>query len=703
MIVKKKGIILFFLLIVYLCFNYNESVDASGNYATATGPYSWTDPGGITHRTAYITINGIIAYCMDPDVRAPYGGVYYGSPTVYDDAMKAILYYGYGGEGNQIGNTIEDYVKTYVALNNWSKGKTTQSTYSNRDPEVWNLIQHAINKDAPNYDIAFDKGWVSSYISGDVQKSETITLNGRGDATLNIPNDVTIFIVGGVSQKGGSIKIAGGQSFYFTAPLDYGNDYVTGNVNANRTNLASLLYLPISGNYQRLISGQYVTDPIAKAGFTVDFEVRKRTITVNHIDARDGSLIRSDTETKLIGSNYSYSPRNDLKKGEYTYRPISTAVQAGTLGNEDITLTFYYDVPFIKTGLKKVEIYTAPANEGLPIKIDLLKTNIYPNSTSGMVDAKINLNIYKGSQLVLSKPYNAQNLPTHVDLTIPKTVLSVNQKNDYTVKLEGYNKNDIDVVTENQEIKLDGYTSSEQTIKVDSDTSTELNYKGVVKTEREAKKEMKTYYETIQIPVNKLRKMRTGYGFEMSLDINYKNEIGVKLNTLAFSMIVPEKIVDKSYIEYPTKDEKATVLMENTKQDNKNEGNTAVSIQKWELPHVNVEKITGYLYSDEQIKAKNPQNATDIKDGYRKFYLPIWGYIGDYPIKVESNEDIGVNKINIEISHNLNVFAHMYGHIDSITGKQDAIYLRPINSDKPNYPKSWTKEEIKRFEEWNNK
>lgn len=702
-IVKKKGIILFCLLIIYLCFNFNESVDASGNYATASGPYSWRDPGGIIHQTAYITINGIIAYCMDPDVRAPYGGVNYGSPTVYDDAMKAILYYGYGGDGNQIGNTIEDYVKTYVALNNWSKGKTTQSTYSNRDPDVWNLIQHAINKDAPNYDIAFDKSWVSSYISGDVQKSETITLNGQGDATLNIPNDVTIFIVGGISQKGGSVKIAGGQSFYFTAPLDYGSDLITGNVNANRTNLASLLYLPISGNYQRLISGQYVIDPISKAGFTVDFEIRKRTITVKHVDARDGTLISSDSETKVIGSYYNYSPRNDLKKGDYTYRPISTAVQAGTLGNEDITLTFYYDVPLIKTGLKKVQIYTAPADQGLPIKIDLEKTNIYPNNTPGITDAKINLNVYQGSQLVFEKPYNAQNLPVHVDLTIPNTFLDVDQKNNYTVKLEGYNSNDIDVVIQNQQIQLDGYTSSEQTVKVDSERSSELSYKGVVMTEREAQKEMKTYYETVQIPVNKLKKMRTGYGFEMPLSITYKNEIGVKLNSLAFSMIVPEKIVDKSYIEYPTKDEKATVLMENTKQDNKNEGNTAVSIQKWELPHVNIEKITGHLFSDEQVADKDSRITKELLDGDRKFYLPIWGYIGDYPIKVESNEGIGVNKINIEVSHNLNVFAHMYGHIDSNTEKQDAIYLRPINSDKPNYPKSWTKEEIKRFEEWNNK
>ncbi len=38
---------------------------------------------------------------------------------------------------------MKDMVKTYVALNNWLDGKRDQKTYSNQDPDVWKLIQHA--------------------------------------------------------------------------------------------------------------------------------------------------------------------------------------------------------------------------------------------------------------------------------------------------------------------------------------------------------------------------------------------------------------------------------------------------------------------------------------------------------------------------------------------------------------------------------
>ena len=84
----------------------------------------------------------------------------------------------------------------------------------------------------------------------------------------------------------------------------------------------------------------------------------QQNITIQHIDNRDGSIISQENEKKNRGEQYSYSPKNDLKKGDYTYRPISNQVQSGTVGNSDITIKFYYDVPLIKAGLKKIQIYT---------------------------------------------------------------------------------------------------------------------------------------------------------------------------------------------------------------------------------------------------------------------------------------------------------------------------------------------------------
>lgn len=95
--------------------------------AVAKGPYTWKDPHGVAHETAFIKIGDNIVFCIDPGKPAPYGGHSYALPKrQYDDGVKAILYYGFGGDGNEIGNSMTDMVKTYVALNNWLDGKRTQ-------------------------------------------------------------------------------------------------------------------------------------------------------------------------------------------------------------------------------------------------------------------------------------------------------------------------------------------------------------------------------------------------------------------------------------------------------------------------------------------------------------------------------------------------------------------------------------------------
>lgn len=70
-------------------------------------------------------------------------------------------------------------------------------------------------------------------------------------------------------------------------------------------------------------------------------------------------------------------------------------------------------------------------------------------------------------------------------------------------------------------------------IKVDSSKQDNLSYRGVVMTEREVGKNMKVYYETLDIPLERIKRMRTGYGFEVPLDLTYINEIGS--NDLDFS------------------------------------------------------------------------------------------------------------------------------------------------------------------------
>ena len=424
----------------------------------------------------------------------------------------------------------------------------------------------------------------------------------------------------------------------------------------------------------------------------------QQNITIQHIDNRDGSIISQENEKKNRGEQYSYSPKNDLKKGEYTYRPISNQVQSGTVGNSDITIKFYYDVPLIKAGLKKIQIYTEQADKGLPVKVEIDKKYIYDENIADMSNSKIKLGLYDNSNNeVISKEFTAKTLPEMLDMTIPSTKLKKDSSKSYTLKIEGYDSNMVDVISNAMSLTTDGYTSSEKIIKVDSSKQDNLSYRGVVMTEREVGKNMKVYYETLDIPLERIKRMRTGYGFEVPLDLTYINEIGSNDLDFSFDFKAQDEIVDKSYIEYSSKNGVSTVALENTSKKSSTNNNVTISKQKFELQHINVEKRTGALFNDNQVNNQDSRIQYDLIDGGRKFYLPIWARIGDYQANVESTKDIGINKINVEIGYDINIYAHMYAHMDSESILDDAIILEPIDSDNPfpnGIPKGWTKENL---------
>ncbi|MGX1450079.1 fibronectin-binding protein [Bacillus sp. 153480037-1] len=425
----------------------------------------------------------------------------------------------------------------------------------------------------------------------------------------------------------------------------------------------------------------------------------QRKVTVKHVDARDDRVIKTESDLYVRGSKYSYKPKKDLKKGDYTYRPVSTAVQKGEIGSKDIVITFYYDVPLIKASMKKIQIYTELASKGLPVKINLDRVNVYPDSVNDMSKEKIKLSIYQGKDVVATKEYTAKSLPTKTEMKIPATDLVVNKKKSYTVKLEGFNKNAFDIETKIASLKTDGYAASQKKITANAANATSLEYKGVVMTEREINKDMKLYYETLSIPLKTLSKMRTGYGFEMPVNINYKNEISTWSDDMELMMKTPTSIVDKSYIDYPVKNKIASVPLEKTKGASTKSGESTTISNTYELQHVNVEKQTGSLFTDDQVRNKDKRIKHELINGERKFYLPIWGDIGDYKFTVESTKAIGVNQVSFVVNHNLNVYAHMIAHMDSKTIKEDAVLMKPISLDNPfpeGLPKGWTNKD----EQW---
>ncbi|AQS42505.1 hypothetical protein BVH55_00260 (plasmid) [Bacillus velezensis] len=745
----------------------NFMTKAKALTAVAEGPYTWKDPKGYAHESAFIKINDQIVFCIDPDIPAPYGGQSYSSKRYYDEGVKAILYYGYGGHGNEIGHTMDDYVKTHVALVNWLKGKREKSdSYANYDSGVWSLLEHAKKKDAPNTALSFNKTKITTSISGDVQKSQTIKLNGdkKNSVEIPVPKGVTIH-VGSKSQEGGSFTVKGGQSFYFTAPLSYGKEFKSGQLKGSISTYAGLLYMP-SKSFQRLMGGKIVLDPAVSDGFTVKFEKRQKKITIIHKDKYEGTILKEKTEIKDIGSNYSYStekeikkggnvfvpvkeekktgtlgskdititfyyvlqrkvtilhkdnrnhsllkkeiytkrrgdsysysPLSNLKKGSYVYRPISKKKVTGTVEKNDITITFYYDVPLLEAKLDKLQIYTDNASKGLPVRLYLSKKLIYSIDTKGFDSSKINISLYQGEEKLLTRTYTAKDLPDKFEAKIPSGGLKVNQNKPYTVKLEGYNANDFDVPKTNKELTTLGYTSSEVTKKVDiNDTLKGYEFSGVVMTEITPTTKMKTYREEYKFIGEKIPVQKTGYGTEQHIDFEYENQIGTDDSESKLTYYTPSELID-SFLNYDQKNNEVLIPMDKTKNVLTKTGDSILRNVTFSYPHVNVETETGYLFTDKQVDEKNSHISKSLIDGGRKFYTPIWANLGDYNVSYRTN-NLGINDIKVILNDTLKLNAYMYGHMDSTTKDKDEIMLTPINADDPfpnGAPKGWSSEDI---------
>ncbi|MBH0158739.1 hypothetical protein IHV10_20350 [Fictibacillus sp. 5RED26] len=713
-------------------------------------------------------VNGEPAFCIDHDKSTPGTGASYKPGNLYEnEKVKAILYYGAYGPENIVGNGTAGIVATTIALD--SVVNDNHSSGRNSIPGYSDLMAHAANEDAPVSDISFSKDNVSSSVSGNKQVSESVVFKAdpKNSIDIPVPSGVTMHIAGD-THTNKTVKVNGGQSFYFSAALNFDDTITFNNLKPSLGKYQPILFLP-NGTTQRLSAG-LTTDPSPLEKLTVHFEARQakinvlhrdaynntlldsdsysknigskysyspraqisyqgndyvptstagrsgtvtedititffydlqRNITVLHKDARDGSLLARTDEEKSRGDEYSYSPRTDLRKGKYTYRPLSTATKSGVVQDRNLIITFLYDVPLIETGLKKIQIYTAPAADKLPVKLELNKTDNYDDLVPDMETARVNVNLYKGTTLIQSNPYTAKSLPTKIDMEIPSKYLTVNTKAPYTVKLEGYNPNDIDIASDARTLTTDGYTSSEKRLRAYAEDQSSLGYTGVVMTEREVRENMVLYFENLSLTFKKIEKKRTGYGFNTPIQVNYSNDLGGTINT-SYNMQLPKQLVD-TYVNYPVTNDQSIVTLDKVLTDTSTTGQKRTTNNMFELPHVNVERETGNLFTDQQVAAKDKRIKKALRDGGRKFYTPIWGDLGTYPIMFESTIPIGVNKVHTEINDNLEIFAFMYGHMDSPTTKQDGIFLSPVNPSDPLFPDSWTDQDIKEFNLWNKK
>ncbi|WP_430530614.1 fusion protein (includes pXO2-28-29-30) [Bacillus cereus] len=363
---------------------------------------------------------------------------------------------------------------------------------------------------------------------------------------------------------------------------------------------------------------------------------------------------------------------------DYKLSPVSNQVR-------------YTIVADANVGLRKIRIDTAPAENGLPVTVRLDKDIVYEDSNK----EKLNINLYDkaDNKLVESKVYTIEELPEEIKFKVDSKFLKKNNKRNYEVRFEKVNKESILIMNGKEKVDTDGYTSSEETIKANAKESTELKYKGVIMTEREVGKEMEVFYETLTIPLKRLPKQKTGYGYELKTEISYHNELAIP-NDIKAGALVDKKLID-SHLNYEKKEDNIIVPLEETKKNvTSDKKNTDVT---FELPHINVEQKTGNLFTDQQVKDKDSRIKNALKDGKRKLYAPIWADLGEYNLLIHSNLPIGANKVNFEVTQPLQLYAYMYGTMGSKTLKNDELLIEPVDPKNPfsnGKPAGWSDEDV---------
>ncbi|HHR1655834.1 TPA: hypothetical protein ACSYUX_14260 [Listeria monocytogenes] len=181
--------------------------------------------GGST--VGHFEIGGEQAFCIEHPKPTPGTNTPNDGGNIYNNAkVAATLYYGITGDKNIFGSdwargtVLTSLILSEMYLGSYQGG----SSIAGYDQ----LKAKAVAGDYPNEEVKFSKTTLKSFVSGDVQKTETGKFEGDNSNYVVVPLDskVTMYnVTKGTKSTGGNIRVYGGDSFYLTAPLDYDSDF----------------------------------------------------------------------------------------------------------------------------------------------------------------------------------------------------------------------------------------------------------------------------------------------------------------------------------------------------------------------------------------------------------------------------------------------------------------------------------------------
>ncbi|MBC1716631.1 Cys-Gln thioester bond-forming surface protein [Listeria welshimeri] len=302
------------------------------NNGNSSGRWSATY-GGYETATSFITVNGEVAFCIDPSKDFPVN-IEYAKQVYNDTGIMNILYYGYPHNGT----SEKNYVDTYVALN-YYLGHFDSPAMAN-DSGVKYLLDKARTKTAPLGEFSIANKVQTAKWNSSTKRQETGWYttswdgNGKNKQTFKLPSGVKAVTRNGEEQSG-TVKLDVDTDFKLVAEATY-DGTVSLTVDTDVKKQSALQFMPTTSDVQRLISAGGVTDPISVTGIKATFEAQvgdlkikktgsdNRTLANAEYDVKDSSgKVVAHVKTSADGTITA----KDLLMGDYTV--VETKAPAG--------------------------------------------------------------------------------------------------------------------------------------------------------------------------------------------------------------------------------------------------------------------------------------------------------------------------------------------------------------------------------------
>ena len=234
--------------------------------------------GGVKYKNttvAHFTIGGETAFCMQHGIPAPSTGMQYNDSIYEDENIRRVLYYGWNGQeqwGGFDGNENKGIVITSLALSHYyhnTPANVNTSYYI--EMGLKDFIDYCNANSIPDSRISFSTDSVKAYRSGDMQRTDDITINGWSGNNLSFTLQDGVKAVtndGGIYT--GNVTLNGGTTFHLEAPLTVNVDWSTGTVLGSVKKFNAIMWTT-GGNYQTGVTFEYVTDPLGTTSLAVDW------------------------------------------------------------------------------------------------------------------------------------------------------------------------------------------------------------------------------------------------------------------------------------------------------------------------------------------------------------------------------------------------------------------------------------------------